>query len=123
MSKAYKILPHNYQNLRARFEVKCGEYAKITSYGLCDGICVKINQIHEDKCRCIYDEKPFCLLGSQVGIDDSCPDAVIPMPGCYVAYFCIEEGLDWDLDDFAIYLDVCKDLDNLQAVLTAAGLK
>ena len=125
MSKAYKILPNEQcpENLRFKFEVKCGSYAKLSGYGLCPGVCLKINQIHEDKCRCIYDEKPYCLFGEQLGMDSNCTETIIPMPGCYVAYLCISEDLDWDVDDFAIYLDHCTDLENLQTVLMALGNK
>lgn len=124
MSKAYQILPNKLcpEDLRFKFDVECGCYAKLSGYGLCPGICLKINQIHEDKCRCIYDEKPYCLCGSQLGMDETCQEVIIPMPGCYVAYLCIEENVEWEVDDFAIYLDKCKDLQNVQTVLMAAGI-
>jgi hypothetical protein len=123
MSKAYKILPNEQcpDDLRFKFEVKCGCYVKLSGYGLCPGICLRINQIHEDKCNCIYDEKPYCLFGEQLGMDSNCTETVIPMPGCYVAYLCIDEDVEWDVDDFAIYMDTCKDLENLQTVLMALG--
>jgi hypothetical protein len=54
-------------------------------------------------------------------MDSNCTETVIPMPGCYVAYLCIDEDVEWDVDDFAIYMDTCKDLENLQTVLMALG--
>ena len=123
MSKAYKVLPNHQcpEDLRFKFEVKCGSYAKFSGYGLCPGICIRVNQIHEDKCKCIYDEKPYCLFGEQSGLDANCTEMVIPMPGCYVAYICAED--EWDPEDFAVYMDTCTDLENLQTVLMTLGHK
>lgn len=128
MSKAYKILPNEQcpEDLSHKFEVKCGQYAQLSAYGLCPGVCVKVDQLHEDKCRCIWDRKPYCLFGEQIGMDSECTEAIIPMPGCYVAYLCIDENVDWDVEDFAIYLtppEECTDLQNLQTVLMALGNK
>ena len=118
---AIKLFPRKNGNLRScTFDVKCGEYAKLSGYGLCPGVCVRINQVHENKCLCEYSEKPYCVAGGQVGLDDSCSDAVIPMPGTYVAYICVSEEAELD-DDFRVYADVCTNLENLQAVVTATS--
>lgn len=114
-----KILPRKDGNLRSRtFDIRCGEYAQITGYSLCPGVCVKFSRVHEDRCNCEYNEKPYCVAGGQVGIDSCSTNAIIPMPGTYVAYLCIDEGVELD-DDFCVYADVCTNVENLQAVVTA----
>lgn len=114
-----KLLPRNNGNLRScTFEVGCGEYGLITGYGLCPGMCVKFNVVHEDRCRCIHNEKPYCVAGGQIGIDACSSNAAIPMPGTYVAYLCLEEGVEIP-DDFCVYANVCTNVENLQAVTTA----
>jgi len=102
------------------FDVCDGEYALLTGYGLCPGMCVKLIQVHEDKCRCIYEEKPYCISGEQVGLDHKCTTAVLPMPGCYIAEVCTSKDLDLMDLDYSIYLNVGKDLQNLQVVVSAA---
>ena len=95
-----------------------GEYAKVTSYGLC-GVCVRVNQIHQDACGCEYNEKPFCLHGSQLGIDEDCPDMIIPMPGCYVLNVCEDDGV---IEDACVYVEICDHIENPQLVVAAAGV-
>ena len=120
MSKPHILLAASGSLRSKKFEIRDGEYATLSGHGLCPGMCVKISEVIEDKCRCIYDEKPFCIFGNQVGLDQDCTTAVIPMPGCYIAYVCLDDGLDPIDLDYAIYLNVGKDLQNLQVVVSAA---
>ena len=120
MSKAHILLPSGQNSRSKKFEIRDGEYATLSGHGLCPGMCVRIVEVVEDKCRCIYDEKPFCISGKQVGLDQKCTSAVIPMPGCYIAEVCIGKDLDPTDLDYAIYLNVGKDLQNLQVVVSAA---
>lgn len=114
-----KLFPRKNGSLRSKeFSVPKGGYAQLDGYDLC-GVCVQIFQVHQDKCKCEYEEKPYCVLGKHVGIDENCTTAIIPMPGCYVAYVCEDDG---SIEDAAVYLEVCKDgISNLQTVVSAAG--
>lgn len=90
--------------------------------GFCipDDVCIKFWKIIEDKCKCEYLEKPFCVAGSQVGIDDECPTALLTMPGCYVAYLC-GECLEFE-EDFIVKAETIKCLDNLSVTLQGVAL-
>lgn len=99
--------------------VKCGEYVKLKAYGLCPGMCIKISEVYEDKCKCEYFECPYCVAGGQIGVDADCPSAAIPMPGCYVAYLCVEEDVELP-EEWKVVAEVCDHVENLQVVMTAA---
>ena len=118
-TKARKLFPRKSGSLRSgTFTVGCGEYAKITAYDLC-GVCIRVSEVHEDKCACEYSEKPYCLNGRQLGLDEKCSQLIIPMPGCYVLYVCEDDG---NIDDATVYLDICTNIENVQAVIAEAGV-
>ena len=118
---AFKLFPRPCGQLRSKpFTVRCGEYAKVTAYDLCPGACIRFSEVHEDACKCEYNERPFCLNKTQVGIDAQCTQAVIPMPGCYVAYVCEDE--EGDFEDATIYVDICTHLENVQTVIAAEAV-
>lgn len=119
MAKPIQLFPTKDGATRSpQFTVKCGEYATLSGFDLCPGTCVRIAKVHEDKCRCEFSEKPFCVAGGQVGLDDCSSEAYIPLPGTYVAYLCVDEGVELD-DEFRVYADVCTNVENLQVVATA----
>ena len=120
MSKPHILMPSGQNRRSKKFEICDGEYGQLSGYGLCPGMCLNVIEVVEDKCRCIYEEKPLCIVGKQVGLDAKCTTAIIPMPGCYIIELCVSKDLDLIDLDYAIYLNVGKDLQNLQVVVSAA---
>ena len=115
-----KLFPNNKGNLRSKtFCVGNGQFARLTGYDLCPGICMRISKVHENPCICLHHEKPYCIAGGQVGLDANCSDAVIPEKGDYVAYLCVADDVEIP-EDFCIFLDICEDLDNLKVVIAAS---
>ena len=116
---ALRVFPRTREQTRSvEFQVAPGEYGKLTGYNVCPGVCVRINQVHENRCNCEYKEKPYCIAGKQIGLT-ACGDAILPMPGVYVAYLCVDEGVELD-DDFCVYFESCTNVENLQVAVMAA---
>lgn len=122
--KSYKVFPRTGPcakdaPLRSKeFTVCPGEYALISGYDMC-GICVKVYQVHQTECSCEYSQRPYCVNGTQVGLGEDCPTAMIPMPGCYVLEVCEDE--DASIEDACVYLEINKQLENPQLLLAGAS--
>lgn len=102
-----------------KMRIGCGEYMKLTGYCLPEGVCIKINEVFEDVCKCLYFEQPYCVAGGQVGLDCDNPRASIPMPGCYIAEICLPDPcIEFD-DEFIVIAEKCTNVENLTTVIHA----
>lgn len=116
MSKPYKLMPlKGCETRSSTFRVRDGQYALLSAYGLPCGVSIVINQVHEDKCNCIYEEKPFCIDGGPLSLDACCTTVAIPLPGCYLAEIVACKGVVWDDEELSLMLDIGKNLGNLKA--------
>lgn len=127
MSGSFKIFPRRDQSNRScEFTVGCGEAGLMTGFNIpCDyAICV--NKLEGDKCSCEHFEKEYCQLGERAGLNDESCEAVIAMPGRYVAVLCYtgceEEPPELE-SDWSVYVNVCKAHQNLQTMAMAASLE
>lgn len=85
-----------------------------------EDVCIKVWKVDEDKCKCDYFEKPFCINGSQLGMDEHCTTTLLTMPGCYVAYICGD--MDCLGEDFKVRVERVKCLDNLAVTFQGAAI-
>lgn len=122
MSKI-KLFPNQKgSNRSCYFTVGCGEAALLTGFFPCEGISMCINKVSRDKCNCEHLEKQYCQIGRRAGLNSSCCEGSVVMPGEYVAMLTLPECVDLPNDDeWGIFVEVCKALPNIQTLSAAAA--
>ena len=123
MSKPTKILPYGDSYYSCKIDVKDGEYLKLCALGLENDVTIEVYQHFYDPCNCIDEMKPYAIDGCHMIMAEDCSEGVIAMPGCYSFLACVPEELQNTHQDFSLFVETCRDLDNLQTALLALAIK